>query len=64
MVFCVQIRGREARFEVEVGVSGFSKEKLLVTGTEGTAGWAREMETIFPHQSAGVEGHQTSFSPL
>ena len=24
--------------EGEVGVSGFSKEKLLVTGTEGTTG--------------------------
>ena len=37
----------EARYvvEVEVGVSGFSKEKLLVTGT-GTPGGMREVEGI------------------
>ena len=45
LVFCEQIlRGRRARFEaegVEVGVSGFSKEKILFTGTEETTGWVR-----------------------
>ena len=29
---------------VEVGLSGFSKEKLLVTGTEGIIGWMRKVE--------------------
>ena len=44
----VRIRcGKGAKFEVEgvkVGVSGSCKEKLLVTGTEGTTGGVRELE--------------------
>ena len=38
---------RGERFEVEgveVGVSGFNKEKILVTGTEGIIGGMKEVE--------------------
>ena len=42
-------RGREVRFEVEgveVGISGFRREKLLFTGTEVTTGWVREVKEV------------------
>ena len=32
-------RGIRFEVEVEVGVSGFGREKLLFTGTEVTTGW-------------------------
>ena len=41
--------GRRVRFEVEgieVGVSGFRREKLLFTGTEVTTEWVREVEEV------------------
>ena len=31
---------------VEVGVSGYSREILLFTGTEVTTGWVREVEEV------------------
>ena len=48
LIFCAQIRhGRGARFEiegVEFGMSWFSKNKRLVTSTEGNIGEVREVE--------------------
>ena len=41
--------GRGVKFKVEgveVGVSGFKREKLLFTGTEVTTGWVREVEEV------------------
>ena len=41
--------GRGIRFEVEgveVGVSGFRREKILFTGTEVTTRWVREVEEV------------------
>ena len=50
MVFGTRVRhGRWVRFEVEgveVGISGFRREKLLFSGTQVTTGWVREVEEV------------------
>ena len=47
----INTKWKRARFKfevegIEVGVSGFSREKLLFIATEVTTGWVREVEEV------------------